>query len=190
MYTLCLVLFVFCAFLIAYVYALYPLAIVLIGLCRREGRAALLDDEALPSVEMLVPAFNEEKVIAQKLDTTLAADYPAAKLTCTVISDCSTDDTDTIVQRYEERGIRFVRNTEQKGKMTTLSEFASASEADIVLITDANAIFAPHALRALMRLRVWLNSTADTPPVAWRRAMVIRTNWSMRWPIHCWSSSV
>lgn len=150
MQTAALVLFLLFSLDIAYVYVLYPLFLIVFGSIRRRPDATRLSDDALPTVAVLIPAYNEEKIIARKLETTLAMNYPPAKLRITVVSDRSTDGTDRIVQGIADPRVTFIRNEEQKGKITTLSELAPKADAEIVLITDANAIFEPDAVRRLI----------------------------------------
>lgn len=137
-------------FWILYVYMLYPM--FLLGLGRRRGRQTYtpLPDKALPSISILIPAYNEEKIIARKLETTLALNYPEDKLNITMVSDKSCDRTDKIVQSFCDERIHFIRNETQKGKIDTLSQLASKEKADIVIITDANAIFEADALMKLV----------------------------------------
>lgn len=137
-------------FWVAFVYVLYPLFLLAAGALRRRPPLAPQADDALPSVTMLIPAYNEELVIGEKLDNTLALRYPREKLEIVVVSDRSTDQTDAIAQGYADRGIRFIRNTEQKGKIRTLSDLGADAHSDILLITDANAFFEPDALRLLV----------------------------------------
>src|SRR5436190_20159115 len=88
---------------ILYTYIGYPA--LLYWLSRwfgRETRAA----EITPSLSVIIAAYNEEKDIAQKLDKTLALDYPKDKLEIVVASDCSTDRTDEIVCGYREQNVR------------------------------------------------------------------------------------
>jgi cellulose synthase/poly-beta-1,6-N-acetylglucosamine synthase-like glycosyltransferase len=145
-----LALFIAFGFIIAYVYVLYPLLLILIGSLRRRPAPDPMSDEQLPTVSFLIPAYNEEKVIARKIENTLALDYPRDKLEITVASDRSTDATDSIIQRYIDQGIRFVRNETQKGKIATLSELGAQAKTDVILVTDANAIFEPDSLRNLV----------------------------------------
>lgn len=144
-----LIVFGTCAFWIVYVYALYPLLLLAVGAMRRRRVMAALPDDKLPSFVVLIPAYNEEKVIARKIECSLALDYPREKLDILVVSDCSSDRTDEIVRGYAERGIRFIRNEKQQGKIATLSELGAKATADIILITDANALFAPDSLRKI-----------------------------------------
>jgi len=145
-----LVIFWGAALWVASVYALYPCLLLLWGFCRRKPSPAPMPDRELPSVVMLIPAYNEQDVIAHKLENALAQDYPREKLDIVVVSDCSTDDTDNIAASFSDRGVRFLRNTEQKGKIRTLSDLGSEATADIILITDANAIFDLQAIRMLV----------------------------------------
>jgi cellulose synthase/poly-beta-1,6-N-acetylglucosamine synthase-like glycosyltransferase len=145
-----LILFALSIFTIAYVYALYPLLLALLAPLARRRTPPVPADGELPSVHVCIPAFNEEKIIARKIESVLNADYPSAKLTITVVSDCSTDSTDAIIEQYRGRGIEFIRNEKQKGKIASLSSIGMRTRADIFLITDANAIFEPDALKKLM----------------------------------------
>jgi cellulose synthase/poly-beta-1,6-N-acetylglucosamine synthase-like glycosyltransferase len=142
--------FALCAFWIAYVYVLYPLFLILVGRIANAPPPRTLDDDEFPTVSFLIPAYNEEAVLAQKIENTLALDYPSEKLEISIASDRSTDRTDEIAKSYADRGVRFIRNEVQKGKISTLSELGMASTSDIILITDANAIYEPDSLRRLM----------------------------------------
>src|SRR5262245_11798820 len=114
-----LIVFGVCAFWIVYVYALYPLLLLTLGAMRRRRVMAALPDDKLPSFVVLIPAYNEEKVISRKIECSLALDYPREKLDILVVSDCSSDRTDEIVRGYADRGIRFIRNEKQQGKIAT-----------------------------------------------------------------------
>jgi cellulose synthase/poly-beta-1,6-N-acetylglucosamine synthase-like glycosyltransferase len=142
--------FIFCALVIAYVYFFYPLFLIVAGSLRRQLNPDMPPDEEMPTVHICIPAYNEEKVIARKIECTLNLDYPREKLTITIVSDKSTDATDSIIQSYLDQGIQYIRNGNQKGKIATISEIGSHSESDILLITDANAIFEPDSLKKLV----------------------------------------
>ncbi len=145
-----LILFWFAVLWVGTVYAGYPVLLLILGAWRRRPPVTPQSDDALPTVAVLIPAYNEELVIGRKIENTLGLDYPRAKLEVVVVSDRSSDGTDAIAQGYADRGVRFIRNAEQKGKIRTLSELGAESRADIILITDANAFFTPEALRVLV----------------------------------------
>ena len=81
---------------IAYTYAGYPLLLMLLSKLR--GKPVRRSDST-PPVTVIIAAYNEERDLAQKLENTLALDYPKSKLEVLVTSDCSTDRTDAIVRR-------------------------------------------------------------------------------------------
>ena len=64
--------------------------------------------DILPSVSLIIPAYNEEDVIEAKLENALELDYPADRLEIVVTSDDSTDGTHAIVDRFAGRGVRLI----------------------------------------------------------------------------------
>jgi cellulose synthase/poly-beta-1,6-N-acetylglucosamine synthase-like glycosyltransferase len=134
---------------IAYVYAGYPVA--LRALVRLRGARPVSRRPIEPRVALVISAFNEAPVIAGKIENALALDYPADRLRIAVVSDASTDDTDETVRRYADRGVRLVRMAERRGKTAGLNAAVPQLDAEIIVFTDANAMFRPDALRMLIR---------------------------------------
>jgi cellulose synthase/poly-beta-1,6-N-acetylglucosamine synthase-like glycosyltransferase len=134
--------------LIFYVYAGYP---VLLYLYSRtvHARKNLLPDE-LPRVSLLISAFNEEECIAEKLENSLRIDYPEELLDIIVISDQSSDRTDEIVAGFADRGVGLLRMGERGGKTLGLNAGVAASSSDMVVFSDANAMYCDDAIRALI----------------------------------------
>src|SRR5689334_22152745 len=89
---------------LAWTLAGYPLAAA--ALARIRPKRVRKADET-PSVTVIVPAYNEEAVIARRLDNLLELDYPADKLAVVVTSDASSDRTDEIVAEYAARDPRI-----------------------------------------------------------------------------------
>lgn len=142
-----LVLFWAAAAVLAYTWVGYPLVLrVFSGLAhpprgRRHGR---------PSVSVIVAAYNEAGCIRAKLRSTLAQRYPADKVEVIVVSDGSTDDTDAVVGAYRDPRVRLVRQEPRGGKSLALNRGAAAARGDVLVFTDANALFAPGALARLV----------------------------------------
>ena len=131
--------------LIAYVYAGYPLLLALLtGLGLRRPIATGAGE---PGVTLLVSAFNEAEVIAAKIENTLALDYPRAQLDVIVISDASDDGTDAIVERYASQGVRLLRMNDRGGKTLGLNAAVRIARGEIVVFSDANAMYQGDALR-------------------------------------------
>lgn len=141
------ILFWICAALLIYVYLGYPLSIGL--LAKLFPRPAYHEEASTPSVSLLISAFNESQVIASKLDNALALDYPHDRLEIAVISDGSDDGTDEIVQSYSQRGVRLIRQHPRMGKTAGLNLGVSQAGGQLLVFSDANAIYQPDAVQWL-----------------------------------------
>ncbi|MCK5661850.1 MAG: glycosyltransferase, partial [Thiotrichaceae bacterium] len=73
-------------------------------------------DAELPALSLIITVHNEAGRIREKLENTLQIDYPSELLEIIIASDFSTDETESIVESYAEKGIRLVRADERKGK--------------------------------------------------------------------------
>ena len=97
-----------------YVYFGYPA--VLWVLCRfKSEQLGPVGDGFEPTVSLIIAAYNEEQVIAQKLENSLALDYPRDRLEIIVVSDGSTDETAEIVRAYAAQGMRLVELSQNAG---------------------------------------------------------------------------
>ena len=72
---------------LAWTHALYPATVAFLGRVRR--RPVALDDAYLPSVAVIVTAYNEEEAIERRLENLRALDYPPELLEVAVTSDAS-----------------------------------------------------------------------------------------------------
>ena len=132
-----------------YVYAGYPLALELI--VRIRGPRGIVRGPELPRVSLIISAYNEGDVIATKLENALALDYPRERLEIVVVSDASTDHTDRIVGTFAERGVRLARQAARRGKTAGLNAVVPTVSGDVVVFSDANALYEPDAVRKLIR---------------------------------------
>jgi cellulose synthase/poly-beta-1,6-N-acetylglucosamine synthase-like glycosyltransferase len=133
---------------IAYVYLGYPLLMVILALRKRNPPSP--DPAAWPSVSLIIAAYNEERVLADKLANSLSLDYPPDRLEILVASDGSTDRTDSIARAFEGRGVRLLRIEGRQGKTAAQNAAAAAANGEIVVFSDANALYEPDALRRLV----------------------------------------
>jgi cellulose synthase/poly-beta-1,6-N-acetylglucosamine synthase-like glycosyltransferase len=135
------------AALVAYTYAGFPLLVLARARLRpRPVRTA----DWTPPLTLVIAARNEAAVIAQKLDNIFGLDYPAERLQVVVASDGSEDGTDDIVRGYEQHGVTLVP-LPRVGKAAALNAALAVATGEIVVFSDANSIYAPNALRALVR---------------------------------------
>jgi cellulose synthase/poly-beta-1,6-N-acetylglucosamine synthase-like glycosyltransferase len=142
-----LILFWSAAALIAYTYILFPAVVFLRGrLLRRPYQAAEIE----PRVSMIIAAHNEARGIGAKLDNILSLDYPRGQFEVLIASDGSNDGTDAIVRGYAGQGVRLL-SLPRQGKAPALNAAVAAATGDILVFSDANSMYAPDAIRALVR---------------------------------------
>src|SRR5436305_1898421 len=166
---------------LAWTHALYPLAVALAA--RVRTRRVALDDGYLPSVAVIVTAYNEEDAIERRLENLRALDYPPELLELVVTSDASTDGTEELAHAA---GARVIRNP-RGGKVAAQDAAVRQTDAELVAFSDANATWAPDALRKLVRnladpgvayvcgrLRLEAPDGSNKEGVYWRYELVTR----------------
>lgn len=135
---------------VVYAYAGYPLALAVCHVFVRKP-ASEPDEEYLPSVSILMAAYNEVAYIRQKLENCLALDYPQDKLEILIGSDGSDDGTDEIVREFADRGVRLLVFNPRRGKMAAMNRLVRAAQNDVCLFSDVSECFDADALRKLVR---------------------------------------
>jgi len=118
---------------------------------RGTRRKTSVDDAGLPSVSLLIPAYNEEAAIADKLENCLALDYPPDKLEVIVGSDGSDDGTNAAVASFADRGVSLAAYDERRGKPSVINDTVGGARGEIVVLSDATTMIEPDALRNLVR---------------------------------------
>lgn len=141
-------LFFGCLAVVVYVFAGYPLTVFV--LARLFGKGVRQGD-CDPSVSIVIAAHNEEKCIEGTIVNKLSLDYPKEKLEIIVVSDGSTDGTDAIVRRYAGGRVFFLVQEERSGKTAAINRAVAHARGDIVVFSDANSMYAPDAVRKLVR---------------------------------------
>ncbi len=149
------VLLIACLFLLAYPLFIYP---PLLALLSRTGRKRTIEartaDPFTPAVSVLLSVYNEEAALPEKLRNFAGLDYPADCLEFLVVSDGSTDGTDDLVRRPAShpnaRNVRLLRQEGRAGKTAALNLAAAQARGEILVFTDADALFAPDSLRRLI----------------------------------------
>lgn len=136
------------ALLIVYIYVGYPL--LLRYLPKKPVQQLPLN--LLPRVTVLIPAYNEAKVIKGTIENKLAQDYPAELLEVIVISDESEDGTDAIVQQIaaQDARVRLVRQVPRQGKTSGLNLAMPQVNGEIIIFSDANSHYQANAVQQLV----------------------------------------
>jgi cellulose synthase/poly-beta-1,6-N-acetylglucosamine synthase-like glycosyltransferase len=97
---------------------------------------------------LLIPAYNEARVIARKIENSLALDYPADQMEIVIVSDGSTDSTVDVVRAVG--GVRVLALAKNGGKVAALNAALPELRGEIIVFSDASAMLAPDALRRLV----------------------------------------
>jgi cellulose synthase/poly-beta-1,6-N-acetylglucosamine synthase-like glycosyltransferase len=133
--------------LAVYVYAGYPL--LLAGLCAL-ARRPVARQPCTPSVSLLICAHNEEAVIREKIQNSLALDYPEDRIEIVIASDGSADRTVEIARQWEGGRVRLLAYPENRGKIATMNDSVTELKGEIVVFSDATAMLEPDAIREIV----------------------------------------
>ncbi len=141
--------------IVFYTYIGYGILLYIIIRLKRLLKGAPLQpampaDEDLPTMTLMICAYNEEDVVAEKMANTLALDYPKDKFRIMWVTDGSNDRTNELLKAYPEVDIVF--SPERKGKTAALKHGLRELKTRYVAFTDANTMINSDALREIARL--------------------------------------
>ena len=147
-------LFWLCLAIVVYTYVGYGLILYLLVFIKRLAIKAKpladITDDCLPEVTLMVCAYNEEDIISEKISNTHSLDYPADRLHLVWVTDGSTDNTNSILSTYPD--VKIVFSPERRGKSAALKHGIKEVSTEIVMMTDANTMLNPGAVREIVRL--------------------------------------
>lgn len=171
--------------LLLWTYFGYPLFMLL--LAKFASKPVYKQVGFLPSVSLLIPAYNEVDVIHNKLTNSLKIDYPDLEIL--VVNDGSDDGTREIVQSFVSQGVKLIDQPKRSGKMNAVNAGFAAANHEIVVLSDASPDYAPDAIRQLVTpfadptvgvvvgtLAVWdkENSVAKSAGLYWKYEAALR----------------
>jgi len=139
--------------LVAYPYAGYVAALWLMSRFTRPlcEQIPTCQDAQLPRVTLIISAYNEDKVIGEKIRNALSLDYPTERLEIVVVSDGSTDRTCEVVWQLAHQGVVLRHYDGRIGKTACLNHAVPLAAGDIVVFSDANSSYEKRALKELVR---------------------------------------
>lgn len=136
----------------AYTYALYPALLFVVASLRPRALEENSSPALLPTVSLLVAAYNEAPVILRKLRNCELLDYPASQLEIIFGSDGSDDGTaDILTSAGLPAHMRLISFSERRGKPAVLNDLVLAARGELLVFSDANSMFDANALRELVR---------------------------------------
>ncbi|WP_144799202.1 glycosyltransferase [Halorubrum depositum] len=107
-------------------------------------------EPAEPTVSVVLPTYNEERIIQAKLDDLLELDYPMEKVELVVV-DSSTDETRSLIRGYFENvdalDLVLIEEDERRGLAPALNEAYEAAQNEMVVKTDCDSKLPPDVLR-------------------------------------------
>lgn len=133
---------------VTYPVFIYPTILFFVGLFK--DKTIKRDENLLPSVSLIIPAYNEEKIIREKIENTLGLNYHKERLEIIVASE-SNDRTNTIVQEYEKDGVLLYSYEKREGKSSLLYKTVPKARGEIILFSDADVIYKKDAIKKLVR---------------------------------------
>jgi len=148
MYLLKIIFFIL-AFVLFYIYFGYPILLFLISVFKKNN--IKMSEDYFPNVSLVIAAYNEEKVIEEKIKNSLNINYPKNKFEIIIFSDSSTDRTDEIIKKYGKEGIKLVRIEGRKGKTVCQNEVVKLAKGEIIVFSDANSMYEPTAIKKIVR---------------------------------------
>jgi cellulose synthase/poly-beta-1,6-N-acetylglucosamine synthase-like glycosyltransferase len=142
-----------CVYLIFHSYVFYPLILKILSSGKKANQQVYKGDDELPYVSILISAFNEEEVIAEKIESIFNGDYPAESFELLIGSDRSDDRTAEIINTYLPKydNIRFWDFEERRGKQNVVNDLVQQSRGSILILTDANVMFDTSTIYNLVR---------------------------------------
>jgi biofilm PGA synthesis N-glycosyltransferase PgaC len=125
--------------------AYYPLS--LIFALRKQGRPVFTSGPD-PLVSVIVPGYNEAKVVGNCIESILASEYPNFEII--LVDDGSTDETLAVMQTFEaDQRVRVIGKP-NGGKASALNVGIAAARGEILFFVDADGLFTPSAIREML----------------------------------------
>ena len=129
----------------------YGLALAALRRARGNPPVAPGGDVGTPLVSLIVAAYDEERVIAAKVENALALDWPRDRLEIVVAVDGGADPgADATAERARAAGADLVLELPRGGKVRAQDAAVAAARGTLLAFSDANAVWEPGALRALV----------------------------------------
>lgn len=159
--TIVAVIFWVCVLAVFHSYVLYPVLLRLFSIGKSpNSNFYQLTDAGLPEVYVIFSAYNEERVIQEKMDSIFNTTYPLSKLHVYIGSDNSSDKTNQIISGFTNQypQLKFYPYTDRNGKSKILNRLVAEVQAKgvdagntVFVFTDANVMFTPATIYELAK---------------------------------------
>ena len=136
-------------FLIFYTYFGYPAILLIWSLFKNKPNYQEYSQN-LPSISILIAAYNEEDIILEKLENIKKMKYAPGRIEVLIGSDASDDNTNQIIASSDIAFLRLIEFNERRGKPAVLNDLAKIATGEYLVFSDANTKFSPDALIKLV----------------------------------------
>lgn len=148
------IIFFISLFLIFYSFIGYPISLIILNKIGK-GKKLNIDKQYEPSISIIIPAHNEERVIENKLKNLISLQYPKNKVEIIIASDNSSDNTNIIVRNFitsnKAKNIMLYEVNERKGKTNAQNEAVRIAKGEIIIFSDANSMLKEDSLIELVK---------------------------------------
>ena len=132
---------------------LFPLLLSWLAINKKQNEITYaLNDLELPTVAILIAAYNEQTVMEEKIKSIFLTDYPIEKIQVYIGTDACTDQTNPIVQRYvDTHAVHLIEFKNRTGKTAIINHLATLAKADVFILTDANVFFLKQTIFEMLK---------------------------------------
>lgn len=175
---------------IIYTYLGYPFLVYLLNSLFKKPKRSY--PEHFPNITILIPCFNEQDFVKQKIENLLSVDYPADKLEIVFVTDGSTDDTNEIISSYipnQRSKIKLSYSPERKGKQHAVNRVMPELNGDIIVFNDCNTTINSDFLQFM--IPHFTNPevgvvTGEKKIIVKEKDEVVSSGEGMYWKYECW----
>ena len=121
---------------------------------RKCGKHSKQMEFSYPSVSLIVPVYNEEQIIGNKIENVEEIVYPSDKFEVVFVDGCSTDQTCKLIMDYSQKSkksIRLIRPENRNGYTIGMIDGITSSKGEIIVATDAASFYYPDAIKHLTK---------------------------------------
>jgi biofilm PGA synthesis N-glycosyltransferase PgaC len=135
--------------IILYTYIGYGLIIFILSKIKSKKTKQYRYENEMPSVTMVIAAYNEEQYIEAKIVNTLSLQYPREKLSVYIVTDGSSDNTPRIVSKFPQ--VRLFHESQRRGKISAVNRIMKYVRTPVVIFSDANTFLNQEAIKNIVR---------------------------------------
>lgn len=145
-----IIILIIVTFLIIWQFLGYPILMAIISL---KAKPQIKDYNYKPFITILVPTYNEEKVINDRIINLNQLEYPEDKYEIIVVDSGSQDNTQKIVKEATNNSrvpLKLMSENERRGKASAINYGKKSARGEIILVTDANSVFTKNVLKEMI----------------------------------------